>query len=108
MRARQPDVQGVAGGRDGGIASACDVHNQGGAPTVLLLPAWTVAHAMHWKAQIPVLARQYRVITMDGRGNGRSGRPSDPAACTHRAYAGDVLAVLDEVGAGHLLRRRTG
>jgi pimeloyl-ACP methyl ester carboxylesterase len=64
------------------------VYNQGGAPTVLLLPTWTVAHTMHWKAQIPVLARQYRVITMDGRGNGRSGRPSDPAACTHRAYAG--------------------
>jgi pimeloyl-ACP methyl ester carboxylesterase len=64
------------------------VYNQGGAPTVLLLPTWTVAHTMHWKAQIPVLARQYRAITMDGRGNGRSDRPSDPAAYTHRAYAG--------------------
>ena len=54
MRARQPDVQGVVGGRDGGIASAYDVYNQGGSPTVVLL------------------ARHYRVITMDGRGNGRS------------------------------------
>jgi pimeloyl-ACP methyl ester carboxylesterase len=79
------------------------VYNQGGAPAVLLLPTWTVAHAMHWKAQIPVLARQYRVISMDGRGNGRSDRPSDPAAYTHRAYAGDVLALLDELGAGQAI-----
>jgi pimeloyl-ACP methyl ester carboxylesterase/predicted glycosyltransferase len=100
MRARQPDVQGVVGGRDGGVASAYDVFNQGGSPTVLLLPTWTITHAMHWKAQVPVLARHYRVITMDGRGNGRSARPADPAAYTHAAYAADVLAVLDEAGAG--------
>ena len=55
----------------GGIASAYDVYNQGGSPTVLLLPTWTITHAMHWKAQVPVLARHCRVITMDGRGNGR-------------------------------------
>jgi hypothetical protein len=57
MRARRPDVQGVVGGRDRGIASAYDVYNQGGAPTVLLLPTWTITHAMRWKAQVPVLAR---------------------------------------------------
>jgi pimeloyl-ACP methyl ester carboxylesterase len=103
MRARQPDVQGVVGGREGGIASAYDVYNQDGSPTVVLLPTWTITHAMHWKAQIPVLARHYRVITMDGRGNGRSDRPADPGAYTHRAYADDVLAVLDEVGAGQAI-----
>jgi pimeloyl-ACP methyl ester carboxylesterase/predicted glycosyltransferase len=94
MRARLPDVQGVVV-RDG-VASAYDLYNPGGTPTVLLLPSWTITHAMHWKAQVPVLARYYRVIAMDGRGNGRSDRPADPAAYTRAAYAGDVLAVLDE------------
>jgi pimeloyl-ACP methyl ester carboxylesterase len=29
----------------------------------------------HWKMQIPYLARHCRVLTFDGRGNGRSDRP---------------------------------
>ncbi len=101
MRARQPDVQGAVV-RDG-ISSAYYVYNPGGTPTVLLLPTWAITHAMHWKAQVPVLARQHRVITMDGRGNGASDRPADPVAYTRSKYARDVLAVLDEVGADRVV-----
>src|SRR5207248_4942646 len=41
------------------------------------------------------LARHYRVVTFDGRGNGRSGRPAGPEAYTADEYAADALAVLD-------------
>ena len=47
-----------------------------GEPTVLLLPTWSIIHSRHWKAQIPYLARHARVVTFDGRGNGRSDRPA--------------------------------
>ncbi|HET7312710.1 MAG TPA: alpha/beta fold hydrolase [Mycobacteriales bacterium] len=96
MRARLPDRSGAVV-RDG-IASAYDVYGDEHAATVLLMPTWAIAHAQHWKFQVPVLARRHRVITMDGRGNGRSDRPRDPAAYTTDEYVADALAVLDETG----------
>ena len=49
-----------------------------GEPTVLLLPTWSIVHSRLWKMQIPYLARHFRVVTFDGRGNGRSDRPPAP------------------------------
>ena len=49
-----------------------------GEPTVFLLPTWSIVHSRFWKAQIPYLARHFRVLTFDGRGNGRSDRPPAP------------------------------
>ena len=46
-----------------------------GERTVLFLPTWSIIHSRHWKMQIPYLARHCRVLTFDGRGNGRSDRP---------------------------------
>ena len=43
--------------------------------TVLLVPTWSIMHSRFWKAQVPYLARHFRVVTFDGRGNGRSDRP---------------------------------
>jgi pimeloyl-ACP methyl ester carboxylesterase/predicted glycosyltransferase len=74
---------------------AYDVYGAGQRPTILLLPTWSIAHAAHWKFQVPVLARHCRVITIDGRGNGRSDRPTDPAAYSVAAYVADAVAVLD-------------
>ncbi|MCU1592208.1 MAG: catD 5 [Frankiales bacterium] len=96
MRAREPDRSGAVV-RDG-IASAYDVYGEGNPTTVLLMPSWSIVHAMHWKAQVPVLARRHRVITMDGRGNGRSDRPRDPSAYAVSEYVADAVAVLDETG----------
>src|SRR4051794_37429814 len=96
MRAREPDLSGAVV-RDG-IASAYDVYGEGQPTTVLLLPTWAITHAAHWKLQVPVLARRYRVITMDGRGTGRSDRPTDPSAYDDAEYVADALAVLDETG----------
>jgi pimeloyl-ACP methyl ester carboxylesterase/predicted glycosyltransferase len=96
MRAREPDRSGAVV-RDG-IASAYDVYGEENRTTVLLMPTWAIAHAAHWKLQVPVLARRYRVITMDGRGNGRSDRPTDPSAYAVSEYVADALAVLDQTG----------
>src|SRR3954469_21100172 len=96
MRARQPDSSGSVT-RDG-VTVGYDVYGAGHSPTVVLTPTWAIAQSQHWKAQIPVLARRYRVITVEGRGNGRADRPTDPAAYTYAEYAADVLAVLDATG----------
>jgi len=45
--------------------------------------------------QIPYLSRHCRVVTFDGRGNGRSDRPQDAAAYAEAEFAADALAVLD-------------
>src|SRR4030095_11094906 len=47
-----------------------------------------------WKMQIPYLARHCRVLTFDGRGNGRSDRPAQPEAYAESEFAADALAVL--------------
>jgi len=66
-----------------------------GKPTILLLPTWSLMHSRHWKMQIPYLARHCRVVTFDGRGNGRSDRPQEASAYDEREFAADALAVLD-------------
>jgi pimeloyl-ACP methyl ester carboxylesterase/predicted glycosyltransferase len=60
-----------------------------------LLPTWSIMHSRCWKAQIPYLARRFRVITFDGRGNGKSDRPADPQAYIEEEFAADALAVMD-------------
>jgi pimeloyl-ACP methyl ester carboxylesterase len=72
MRACQPVVDGYVE-RDG-VKVFYEVFGQG-EPTVLLLPTWSIVHSRVWKLQVPCLARHYRVVTLDGRGNGRSDRP---------------------------------
>ena len=69
-----------------------------GEQTILLLPTWQIVHSGLWKAQIPYLARHFRVVTFDPRGNGRSDRPDEPAAYDQSAYARDAVAVLDAAG----------
>jgi pimeloyl-ACP methyl ester carboxylesterase len=69
-----------------------------GQPTILLLPTWAILDSGHWKMQVPFLARNYRVITFDPRGNGRSDRPRTPAAYADAVFASDTAAVLDATG----------
>ena len=76
-RARYPDESGYVE-RDG-VAVFYEVYGSG-EPTVLLLPTWSIIHSRHWKMQIPYLARHCRVVTFDGRGNGRSDRPTETDA----------------------------
>ncbi|MGH2814194.1 MAG: alpha/beta fold hydrolase [Actinomycetota bacterium] len=95
MRAREPDAEGFVE-RDG-VKLHYEVFGAG-SPTLLLLPAWNVVNARFWKAQVPYLARHFRVVTYDGPGNGRSSRPLDPAPYGHEAEGRSAVAVLDATG----------
>ena len=92
-RARYPDESGFVE-RDG-VRLYYEVYGSVG-PTVFLLPTWSIIHSRHWKMQIPYLARHCRVLTFDGRGNGRSDRPA--SGYEEREFAADALAVMDATG----------
>ncbi len=94
-RARYPDESGFVE-RDG-VRVFWERYGEG-EPTVLLLPTWSIIHSRCWKMQIPYLARHCRVLTFDGRGNGRSDRPEEPEAYDETEFAADALAVLDATG----------
>jgi pimeloyl-ACP methyl ester carboxylesterase/predicted glycosyltransferase len=91
-RARYPDDEGYVE-RDG-VRIFYEVYGEG-EPTVLLLPTWSIVHSRQWKMQIPYLARHCRVVTFDGRGNGKSDRPAEAEAYSEREFAADAIAVLD-------------
>ena len=99
-RPRPPDRSGTVE-RDG-VEIAFDIHDAE-RPTVLLLPTWSLVDSRVWKFQVPYLARHFRVVTFDGRGSGRSGRPAGAAAYSDSEYAADVVAVLDATGTDRAL-----
>lgn len=92
MRARYPD-------RDGhidraGVRIFYELYENDG-PTLFLVPSFSITHSRMWKTQIPHLARHFRVVTLDGRGNGRADRVTDPALFTDDLIVDDLTAVLD-------------
>src|ERR1700753_1395134 len=92
MRACEPEHEGFIE-RDG-VRIFYEVFGSG-EPTILLLPTWSIIHSRFWKAQVPYLARHFRVVTFDGRGNGRSDRPTGAEAYSATEFANDALMVLD-------------
>ena len=95
-RARNPDDEGYVE-RDG-VRVFWERYGDG--PTTLLLfPTSPISQSRLWKAQIPFLARHYRVLTFDPRGNGRSDRPTDAAAYGSWEFVEDGRAVLEAGGA---------
>jgi pimeloyl-ACP methyl ester carboxylesterase/predicted glycosyltransferase len=94
-RARYPDHEGYVE-RDG-VKTFYEVYGEGD-PTILLMPTWSIIHSRCWKLQIPYLARHFRVIAFDGRGNGKTDRPADPSAYVEQEFADDALAVMDATG----------
>ena len=96
MRAREPDHEDVVV-RDG-VRVGYEVYGAR-EPTILLLTSWAIVHARQWKAQVPYLARRFRVITVEGRGNGRADRPGTAEAYSDQEYVDDAVAVLDAAGA---------
>jgi pimeloyl-ACP methyl ester carboxylesterase len=94
-RAHEPDTEGYVD-RDG-TKLFYEVHGDGDT-TVVLLPTWSIIHSRHWKMQIPYLAGTRRVVTFDGRGSGRSDRPSGPDAYGAQEFAADTVAVMDHLG----------
>jgi pimeloyl-ACP methyl ester carboxylesterase/predicted glycosyltransferase len=94
-RARYPDSEGFV--ERNGQRLFYEVYGEG-EETIFLLPTWSMFHSRHWKMQIPYLARHFRVLTMDGLGNGRSDRPHDPRRYRAIEFARDCLAVMDATG----------
>ena len=95
MRAREPDSTGFVDRE--GVPIYYEIHGDGDRD-ILLVPPSPITHSRIFKAQIPHLARRNRVITFDGRGNGHSGRPTEPEDHSRARNVGDALAVLDSVG----------
>jgi pimeloyl-ACP methyl ester carboxylesterase/predicted glycosyltransferase len=95
MRAREPDYEGFVE-RDG-VRVGYAVFGAG-EPAILLLTSWAIVHSRQWKAQVPYLARRFRVITVEGRGNGRADRPVTAKAYSDREYVDDAIAALDATG----------
>jgi pimeloyl-ACP methyl ester carboxylesterase/predicted glycosyltransferase len=94
-RARCPDAEGFVE-RDG-QRLFYELYGEG-EQTVFLAPTWSLVHSRHWKMQIPYLARHFRVLTMDGLGNGRSDRCHEPHRYAAAEFARDCLAVMDATG----------
>jgi pimeloyl-ACP methyl ester carboxylesterase len=91
-RARLPDEEGYIE-RDG-----VHVHWErygNSRHTILFLPTWSIVHSRIWRNQIAYFAREFRVVVFDGRGNGKSDRPLDPAAYAPHEFVADALAVMD-------------
>src|SRR6185369_5207032 len=84
-----------------GVKSWYAVYGESG-PWIAFAPIFQIAHTQMLKATVPYLAQHFRVVTMDGRGNGRSDRPRGQAAYTFDEYYGDFVAVLDAAGADRL------
>lgn len=95
MRARNSDKDGYAE-RDG-VKLFYEVFGEG-EPTIFFLPTWSILHSRHWKMQIPYFSRHFRCITFDGRGNGRSDRPTATDAYGDEEFMRDCLAVMDGTG----------
>ena len=78
-----------------GVAIHYRVAGEG--PTVLLIHGWP-QHSLMWHTVAPLLVDEgYRVVAVDQRGAGASAIPSGGYDKT--TMAGDMVAVLDDVGA---------
>ena len=93
MRARDPDREGYA--ESAGVRIFWEEHGRG-THTILCVPPWSIVHSRLFKMQVPYLARYFRVITYDPRGNGRSTRVTTGHDLDQGAA--DALAVLDATG----------
>jgi pimeloyl-ACP methyl ester carboxylesterase len=92
MRARYPDAEGFV--ERGGVKVGYEMFGDG-EPVVVFAPINPIVHSRAWKAQVPYLARWFKVITIDPRGNGRSDRPQAVAAHAQTEFVADTVAVMD-------------
>ena len=67
-------------------------------PWIAFAPPFQIVHSELLKGAVPYLSRHFRVITTDGRGNGRSDRPTGQDAYSFDHFYTDFVAVLDAVG----------
>ena len=92
MRARSPDVASFVE-RDG-VRVGYELY-EGPDPTLLFAPQPAITHARSLKGVVPYLSRHFRVLVVDGRGNGRSDRPQEAEAYAPSELAADCIAAMD-------------
>jgi pimeloyl-ACP methyl ester carboxylesterase/predicted glycosyltransferase len=93
MRACEPNRQGFV--ESAGARIFWEEYGHG-ETTILCVPPWAIVHSRLFKMQIAYLARHFRVITYDPRGNGGSSRTLTGHDLDQGAA--DALAVLDATG----------
>ncbi len=71
----------------------------GGDSWVVLLHSQLMPRRMHQPLARRLAADGFHVVTLDLLGHGRSDRPADPQAYSVSAFAGQVVALLDHLGA---------
>jgi pimeloyl-ACP methyl ester carboxylesterase/UDP:flavonoid glycosyltransferase YjiC (YdhE family) len=64
----------------------------------VLLPPNPICHSAVWKPQVHYLARHFRVVAYDGRGNGRADSPDPAGPWLSTWRRDDCLAILDATG----------
>lgn len=69
-----------------------------GPPLVLQHGATDSLQSWYGRGYVDALERGNRLILIDARGHGKSGKPHDPEAYAIEQMAGDVVAVLDHLG----------
>lgn len=67
-------------------------------PWLAFPPHFQIVHSALLKAAVPWLSQHFRIVTMDGRGNGRSDRPQGQENYSFDLYYDDFVAVLDAAG----------
>jgi 3-oxoadipate enol-lactonase len=68
------------------------------APQTLLLYPGYCRNIEFWRAWVPLLGRDYRVLRMDARGYGHSSKPAAGAPLSVEALASDALGLMDHLG----------
>jgi pimeloyl-ACP methyl ester carboxylesterase len=98
MRALEPTSTGYATNSADCVRSYYEVFGPSEAErTIVFLPTWSLVHSRVWKMQVPYFARRgFRVVTFDGRGNGRSDLPEHGYRTAD--FTLDTLALFDALG----------
>ena len=71
--------------------------DHGSGPGVLLTHGFNQSSTM-WQDQVEVISANYRVMTWDMRGHGRSDYPNDLAAYSQDQSVADMVAIMDACG----------
>lgn len=99
-------LSAVSAAAHAGIARSADavpIHyeTQGrGEPALVFVHGWAI-DGRYWDGQVPIFARNHRVVTLDLAGHGRSGRGRKD--WTVAAFAQDVRAVVEALGLGKVV-----
>ena len=75
--------------------------DSGSGPAVVLTHSFLCSSEM-WRPQVPLLAKEFRVVNIDLRGHGRSGASTAPFELDD--LVGDVVAVMDSLGIAQALK----